>query len=109
MDVQRITGAARLVGGKLRQATGDAGHGAARRAEDAYDEALDFGSRAMRDMRGRASHLADDALETGQELYARGVSTLARQAHERPLVLVAAAMLTGAALAWMLRGRPTRR
>lgn len=105
MDTQRITGTARHVGGKLRRVAEDAGRGAydtaATRAEEAYEEAFDLGSRALRRARGGAMRLADDALENGQVLYGRGVGALSRQAGDHPLLLVAAAALTGAAIAWL--------
>jgi len=105
MDTQRITGAARQVGGKLRRVAGETGREAydtaAHRAEDAYEEAFDLGSRAVRRARSGALRLADDALENGQALYGRGVGALSRQAGDHPLLLVAAAALTGAAIAWL--------
>ena len=108
MDKNRITGAARHVGGRLRSVAGHAGHDAATRAEGAYEEALDIGSRAFEQARGRALNLADDTYDAGQELYGRGVKALTRQANDHPLALVLAAGLAGAALAWMLSG-PSRR
>ena len=109
MDTQRITGAARQMGGRLRRVAGDSGYMARQSAEDAYDEALDLGARAMRQARGHAAHLADDALEVGQALYGRGSAALSRQAGEHPLVLIAAAALTGAAIAWLLSSSSQRR
>ncbi|MDF2617585.1 MAG: CsbD family protein [Xanthobacteraceae bacterium] len=113
MDTQRITGAARQMSGRLRRVAGDSGREAysvaSQRAEEAYDEALDLGARAMRQARGRALHLADDALEAGQALYGRGSAALSRQAGDHPLVLIAAAALTGAAIAWLLSSSSQRR
>lgn len=108
MDKNRITGAARHVGGRLRSVAGHAGHDAALRAEGAYEEALDIGARALEQARGRAMHLADDTYETGHELYGRGMKALSRQANDHPLALVLAAGLAGAAIAWMLSS-PSRR
>jgi len=108
MDKNRITGAARHVGGRLRSVAGHAGHDAAARAEGAYDEALDIGARAFEQARGRALNLADDTYDAGQELYGRGMKALTRQANDHPLALVLAAGLAGAAIAWVLSS-PSRR
>lgn len=113
MDTQRITGAARQMGGRLRRVAGDSGREAydvaAHHAGDVYDEALELGTRAMRQARGRALDLADDAREVGQALYGRGSAALSRQAGDHPLVLIAAAALTGAAIAWLLSNSSQRR
>lgn len=109
MDTERITGAARHFGGKLRRVADGAGHEAALRAEGAYDEALTLGSRALGQARGRAAHLADDAYETGQELYERGVRALSSQTRAHPLAVVVAAGLAGAAVAWFLSSNSRRR
>ncbi|MCS0497203.1 hypothetical protein [Ancylobacter mangrovi] len=102
MDTHRITGAARQAGGRLRGIAGRAGHDAALRAEEAYEEAMGAGGRAFGDVRERTLALADDALESGHELYGRSMQALSRQAAVHPLALVVAAGLTGAAVAWFL-------
>jgi len=109
MDKNRITGAARQVGGRLRSVAGHAGHDAAVRAEGAYEEALDIGSRAFEQARGRALNLADETYDVGQEMYGRGMKVLSRQANEHPLALVLAAGLAGAALAWIFTSPARRR
>lgn len=104
MDKHRITGAARHMGGRLREIAGGAGEEAARRAEGAYDEALDYGTRALGQARDQARYLADDAFDAGQRLYGRGMTTLSRQAGAHPVAMVVAAGLAGAAIAWLLMG-----
>jgi len=109
MDTERITGAARHLGGRLRRTANGAGQEAALRAEEAYEEALSLGARALSEARGRAAHLADDAYETGQELYGRGLKALSRQAGTHPLAVIVAAGLAGAAIAWFLSSSTRRR
>jgi uncharacterized protein YjbJ (UPF0337 family) len=104
MDKQRITGAARQMGGRLKEIAGGAGEDAARRAEGMYDEALGYGARALGQARDQSRYLADDAYDAGQRLYGQGMTTLSRQAGAHPLALVVAAGLAGAAIAWMLMG-----
>lgn len=105
MDTERITGAARHFGGRLRQVADEAGLEAALRAESAYDEARGLLAQA----RGRAAHLADDAYGTGHELYGRGLRALSRQTGAHPLAVIVAAGLAGAAVAWFLSGGRNRR
>lgn len=105
MDTERITGAARHLGGRLRKVADGTGHEAALRAESAYDEARGLVGQA----RGRAVHLADDAYETGHELYDRGLRALSRQTSAHPLAVIVAAGLAGAAVAWFLSGSNNRR
>ncbi|MDF2999183.1 MAG: CsbD family protein [Xanthobacteraceae bacterium] len=109
MDKHRITGAARHMGGRLREIAGGAGDEAARRAEGAYDEALGYGARTLSQARDQARYLADDAYETGQRLYGQGMTTLSRQAGAHPLAMVFAAGLAGAAIAWLLMGNNNSR
>jgi uncharacterized protein YjbJ (UPF0337 family) len=109
MDKHRITGAAREMGGRLKEVAGSAGEEAARRAEGAYDEALGYGARALGQARDQARYLADDAYEAGQRLYGQGMTTLSRQAGAHPLAMVVAAGLAGAAIAWMLMGSNSNR
>ncbi|MBB3773878.1 hypothetical protein FHS55_004523 [Angulomicrobium tetraedrale] len=109
VQTDRITGVARQLGGRLRRVAGEAGHEAASRAEDVYDEARHLGARALGDARGRAVDFADDAYETGHALYGRGLNALSRQAGSHPLAVIVAAGLAGAAVAWFLCSSPNRR
>ena len=102
MDRNRITGAARQVAGRLRAVAGTAGHEAALRAEDAYDDAAGLGGRLFGQAREQAAYLADDAYATGRRLYGRGLTSLQRQAGAHPVALVLAAGIAGAAIAWVL-------
>lgn len=109
MDTHRITGAARQMGGRLRNIAGSTGEDAARRAEGAYEDALGYGARAIEEVSGQARHLAEDAYAAGHRAYGRGMTTLSRQAGAHPVALVVAAGLAGAALAWMMMGSSNRR
>jgi uncharacterized protein YjbJ (UPF0337 family) len=104
MDKHRITGAARQMGGRLKEVAGEASEEAARRAEGAYDEALGYGARALGQARDQARYLADDAYDVGQRLYGQSMTTLSRQAGAHPLAMVVAAGVAGAAIAWLLMG-----
>lgn len=99
MDRNRITGAAHKMSGKLRSVASQASDEAATRAEAAYADALDTGSRVFDSARGRMMDLADETLDNGQRLYGQGMQVLTRQAGAHPLAVIAAAGLVGAALA----------
>lgn len=108
INSERMTGAARHLGSRLRRVADTTGHEAALRAEDVYGEARDLGMRAYGEARGRAADFADDAYETGQALYGRGLDALSRQASSHPLAVIVAAGLAGAAVAWFLSGSNRR-
>ncbi|WGD29119.1 CsbD family protein [Ancylobacter sp. WKF20] len=101
MNSHQITGAARQIGGRLRNVAGQVSHDAALRGEGVYEEALGRGQRLAGDAREQAVRLADGAYDMGQEYYDRGVRALAQQTRAHPLAVVLAAGLTGAALAWL--------
>ncbi|MFT0862467.1 hypothetical protein [Ancylobacter sp. G4_0304] len=108
MDRNRITGAARHMGSRLKSVASHAGSDAATRAESAYDDALEAGVRVLEQARGRALDLADDTMDTGQRLYGHGMRALTRQAGAHPLAVIVAAGVAGAALA-LLFAAPRRR
>ncbi|MCK0198117.1 CsbD family protein [Ancylobacter sp. 6x-1] len=102
MDRNRITGAARQTVGRLKDAAGYVTNDSTLRAEGLYDEAVGYGTRVLGQARDHAADLADDAYETGRQLYGQGIRQLQRGAKDHPLALVVAAGIAGAAIAWML-------
>ncbi|MBS9477630.1 CsbD family protein [Ancylobacter radicis] len=101
MNSDRITGAARQFGGRLRNVAGQATNDVGLRAEGVIEEALGRGQNLVGQARDGARHLADDALDAGHDYYDRSVRALAQQTRAHPLAVVVAAGLTGAALAWL--------
>lgn len=105
MNRNRITGAARELTGRLREVAGGAGHEAALRAEDAYEDAVGMGRRLAGQARSQARELAGEAYGSGRELYGEGMRQLSRHASAHPLALVLAAGVAGAAIGWLLTQR----
>lgn len=101
MNSQQITGAARQIGGRLRNVAGQVTRDAALRGEGVYEEAMGRGQRLVGDAREQAVRLADEAYDMGHEYYDRGVRALSQHTRAHPLAVVVAAGLTGAALAWL--------
>ena len=119
MDENRITGAARELGGKAKGVVGDAtgdretkakakANEVEGTAENLYGQAKD----AVRDVADRTGALAQDAIQRGREnfpeaerAYRQGGDAVAQYAKESPLVAIAMAGAIGYLLAMVIHGR----
>ena len=119
MDENRITGAAKELGGKVQGAVGDVtgdretqAKGAANEvkgtAENLYGQAKD----AVRDAADHATDFAQDAIEKGrrnfpdaERAYRQGADTVTSYAKKSPLMMAAMAGAIGYLLALVIHGR----
>ena len=112
VDTDRITGAARELGGKVQSGVGDlvGSHGdslegrmreAQGRGEALYGQAKD----AVRHATGAAADLAEDVYVQAHDTVRGGRSVVSRQVEEAPLTSLLIAGLVGYGLALLFHGR----
>ena len=119
MDENRITGAAKELGGKVQGAVGDVtgdretqAKGTANEAKGAVENLYGQAKDAVRDVADQAGGVAKDAIEQGrrsfpdaERTYRRGADTVTDYAKESPLMLAAMAGAIGYLLAMVIHGR----
>jgi len=119
MDENRITGAARELGGKVQGAVGDVtgdretqAKGTANEAKGTVENLYGQAKDAVRDVAGQASDLADQAINRGRDAlpeaeraYRQGGDAVAQYAKESPLMLAVMAGAIGYLLAMVIHGR----
>ncbi|KNY21690.1 CsbD family protein [Methylobacterium sp. ARG-1] len=119
MDENRIRGAAKELGGKVRGAVGDVtgdrepqANGIANEAKGTVENLYGRAKDALRDVADQGGGVAKDAIEQGcrsfpdaKRTYRRGADTVTDYAKESPLVLAAMAGAIGYLLAMVVHGR----
>lgn len=119
MDENRITGAAKELGGKFQVAVGDVtgdretqARGKADEIEGTAENLVGQAKDTVRDVADRATGLAQDALRKGRDAYPEaelayreGGDAISRHAKESPLALAAMAGALGYLLALVIHGR----
>jgi uncharacterized protein YjbJ (UPF0337 family) len=119
MDENRITGAAKELGGKVQGAVGDVtgdretqAKGTANEARGTVENLYGQAKHAVRDVADQAGGMAKDAIEQGrrafpdaERTYRRGADTVTDYAKESPLMLAAMAGAIGYLLAMVVHGR----
>ncbi|GJD50098.1 hypothetical protein OPKNFCMD_2835 [Methylobacterium crusticola] len=112
VDTDRITGAAREIGGKVQGAVGDlvgdhrAGLEGRFRAAQGRGESLVGEARdALRDVADDAADYAGDAYARGRRSLRHGARTVTHQVEESPLVALMIAGAVGYGLALLVHGR----
>ncbi|QRE77506.1 CsbD family protein [Methylobacterium aquaticum] len=112
VDTDRITGAAREIGGKAQAALGDlAGDRRAQvegRFREAQGQAESLAGQArdgLRDAADTAIDYAEDAYERGRHAAQRGTRTVTHAVEETPLLALLVAGAVGYGLALLVHGR----
>ncbi|MFD6317539.1 CsbD family protein [Methylorubrum populi] len=108
VDTDRITGAARELGGKVQGAFGDLTDSRRDSAEGRLREASGRAESVYGQAKDAVRHAADEAYDTAEDLYDRGRRTL-HEGHERsvewPHASLIVAGLIGFGLGLLVRGR----
>lgn len=118
MDENRITGAAKELGGKVQGAVGDVtgdhetqARGKANEVKGGAENLVGQAKDAVRDVAGQAGDLADRAINKGRDAfpeaeraYRQGSDTVTQFAKESPMVLAMMAGALGYLLAMVVHG-----
>ncbi len=112
VDTDRITGAAREIGGKAQSAVGDLVGDRRTEVEGRFREAQGRGEQlageardTLRDVADTAVDYAEDAYERGRHAARHGTRTVTHYVEETPLLALLLAGAAGYGLALLLHGR----